>query len=55
MFKKVYEEKRSEKQAAHKANASLKDKLEQLREAREADLLTDEEFEAKKRDLLAGF
>lgn len=55
MFDKVYKRTRAEKQAQHKGNASLKDRLEQLGEAHEAGLLSKEEFEAKKQDLLAGF
>ena len=34
---------------------TLKEKLEQLNEARKAGLLSDEEFEKKKQDILAGF
>jgi len=55
MFDKVYKAKKAEKQAAHRSNESLKDKLEQLKEARGAGLLTEDEFEAKKQELLASF
>jgi uncharacterized protein (DUF697 family) len=55
MFDKVYRDKKAEKQAEHRSNATLKDKLEQLKEAYGAGLLSEEEFEAKKQDLLAGF
>ncbi len=55
MFDKVYKTKRAEKQAEHKSNETLKDKLVQLKDARAAGLLTEEEFEAKKQELLAGF
>jgi len=55
MFERIYKTKKEEKQARHKKNESLKDKLEQLKEARKADLLTEEEFEAKKAELLASF
>jgi uncharacterized protein (DUF697 family) len=55
MFDKVYKSKKAEKQAVHRSNTTLKDKLEQLEEARAAGLLGEEEFEAKKQELLAGF
>ena len=55
MFDRVYKSKRAEKEASLKGNETLKDKLSQLKEAYAAELLTEEEFEAKKRDLLAQF
>ncbi len=55
MFKKVYREKRAEKQAAHKSNETLKDKLQQLDDARRSGLLTQDEYDQKKQDLLSGF
>lgn len=55
MFKRVYERKKEEKSAEHKRDKSLKAKLEELKEARKAGLLTDEEFEAKKAAVLADF
>lgn len=55
MFKRVYAEKRREKQAANKGNETLKDKLEQLKAAYEAELIDEEEFRRKKEELLAGF
>lgn len=55
MFKKVYREKREEKVAAHKDNGSLKERLQQLKEAFESGALTEEEFEAKKADILRDF
>jgi uncharacterized protein (DUF697 family) len=55
MFDRVYKRKKEEKAAAHKANKTLKAKLEELKEARKAGLLTDEEFEAKKAAVLADF
>ncbi len=55
MFDKVYKNKKAEKQAEHRSNETLKDKLEQLKDAYGAGLLTEEEFEAKKQELLAGF
>jgi uncharacterized protein (DUF697 family) len=55
MFERVYKAKKSEKEKAHKGDKTLKEKLEELKEARKDGLLTDEEFEAKKAELLAGF
>ncbi|MFH1811815.1 MAG: DUF697 domain-containing protein [Pseudomonadota bacterium] len=55
MFKRVYKSKKQEKQAEHKGNATLKDKLDQLKQARAEGLINDEEFEKKKEDVLAGF
>lgn len=55
MFDRVYKTKKEEKSKEHKRNDSLKVKLEQLKEARKAGLLTDEEFEVKKAALLADF
>ena len=55
MFKRVYEQKKSEKQSAHKADDTLKSKLEMLKKAFEAGLLTEEEFARKKEDLLRSF
>ncbi len=55
MFDKVYKTKKTEKQAEHRSNETLKDKLLQLKEAYGAGLLTEDEFEAKKQELLAGF
>ncbi len=55
MFKRVYKDKRAEKAGAHKSNVSLKDRLEQLKEAYAAGLLTEDEFEQKKEDLLRDF
>ncbi len=54
MFKSTYERKKAEKQAAAKGKDRLKDKLQQLKEAREAELLTEEEFQRKKEELLAA-
>lgn len=54
-FKETYEQKRREKQAQHKENQTLKQKLEQLTEAFKSGLLTEEEFGRKKEDLLKGF
>jgi uncharacterized protein (DUF697 family) len=55
MFDRVYKSKREEKSAQHKADKTLKVKLEELRDAKKQGLLTDEEFEAKKAEILAGF
>lgn len=55
MFKKVYAEKREEKERTHKANDRLKDKLAQLKEAYEAGLIDEDTFKKKKEDLLAEF
>lgn len=55
MFERVYKRKKEEKAAQHKRDGSLKAKLEELKEARAAGLLTEEEFEAKKAALLANF
>jgi uncharacterized protein (DUF697 family) len=55
MFNRVYEQKKAEKQAANKSNATLKDKLEQLNDAYKNELLTEEEYAAKKEKLLEDF
>jgi uncharacterized protein (DUF697 family) len=55
MFQKVYREKRAEKDGAHQNDPSLKARLEQLNEAREAGLLTEDEFTAKKEEVLKSF
>ena len=55
MFERVYKSKKEEKAAEHKRDASLKSKLEELKKARKAGLLTDEEFEAKKAAVLEDF
>jgi uncharacterized protein (DUF697 family) len=55
MFDRVYKTKKAEKTAQHKKDSSLKTKLEELKEARAAGLLTEEEFEAKKAALLSDF
>jgi uncharacterized protein (DUF697 family) len=54
MFQAVYKRKKAEREQAMKGAPSLKEKLEQLKEARAAGLLTEEEFERKKQELLAG-
>jgi uncharacterized protein (DUF697 family) len=55
MFDKVYRAKRAEKETAAKGNESLKDKLEQLKEAFASGLITEAEFNAKKEELLKSF
>ena len=55
MFKEKFDQKRREKQAEHQGNASLKQRLEQLMEAKKSGLLTEEEFARKKEDLLKSF
>ncbi len=52
LFKRVYQDKRQEKRQDMK-NGSLKDKITQLRDAYAAQLITEEEFERKKQELLA--
>lgn len=55
LFKKVYAEKRMEKEQAHGKNETLKKKLEQLKEAFASGLLTEDEFMKKKEQILADF
>lgn len=55
MFERVYKDKKAEKSAQHKSNKTLKVKLEELKEAKKQGLLTDEEFERKKAEILAEF
>jgi uncharacterized protein (DUF697 family) len=55
MFERVYKAKRAEKEEANKGNATLKQKLEQLTEAFRAGLLTEEEYNRKKEELLKAF
>jgi len=55
MFRKVYRDKREEKMAAHKGDSTLKERLEQLQAAVEAGVITQEEFDAKKADILRDF
>jgi uncharacterized protein (DUF697 family) len=55
MFDRVYHEKKKEKQDAHEGNDELKEKLEKLKRARADGILTEEEFERKKQELLQGF
>ncbi len=55
MFDRIYSQKRAEKQQAHAGNETLRDKLEQLKSAHEAELIDEEAFLRKKEDLLANF
>lgn len=55
MFKKVYREKKQERESGLRGSGSLKERLEQLTEARAAGLITEEEFEAKKQEILGSF
>ena len=55
MFQRIYRSKKDEKTEQHKANKTLRDKLEQLKRAHKDGLLTDAEFEAKKAEMLASF
>ncbi len=55
MFERIYKSKKDEKTAEHKGDKSLKVKLEELTKAHKDGLLTQEEFEAKKAELLANF
>lgn len=54
-FKTVYKEKKAEKEASLKKAGGdrLKDRLAQLQEALDAELLTQDEFDQKRRDILA--
>ncbi len=51
-FNSVYKAKKAERE---KAGKSLKDKLEALKKAREQGVLSEEEFEKKKEEVLSGF
>jgi len=53
MFKNAYKEKKDEKMAEMR-EPTLKERLEQLKEAYAAGLIDDDEFEAKKADILAA-
>ncbi len=55
MFDRVYKTKKAEKEQEHKRNSSLKDRLEQLKEAYKEGLLTEEEFNRKKEEILGSF
>jgi uncharacterized protein (DUF697 family) len=55
MFDRVYKSKKAEKSEAHKSDKSLKVKLEELKDAKKQGLLTDDEFEQKKAEILKNF
>lgn len=55
MFERIYKEKKAEKEDSNRKNSSLKERLEQLKEAKASGLLTDEEFERKKEEVLRSF
>jgi len=55
MFRKAYREKRAEKEREHHDNKELDRKLKLLRKLHSEGLLTEEEFEAKKQELLDEF
>ena len=55
MFDRIYKSKRAEKEAAHGGASSLKGKLTELTKAFDAGLITKEQFEAKKEELLRAF
>jgi uncharacterized protein (DUF697 family) len=54
-YERVYRQKKSEKESEHRANDTLKRRLEQLTEARAAGLISEEEYERKKQEILASF
>jgi uncharacterized protein (DUF697 family) len=54
-FKQVYKEKKAEKEGEIRGNKSLKKKLEALKKAKEDGILSEEEFEKKKAEVMASF
>jgi uncharacterized protein (DUF697 family) len=54
-FNKVYKEKKAEKETQAKSDKTLKTKLDNLKKAFEAGVITEEEFQKKKEETLAGF
>ena len=54
-FKQVYKEKKAEKESEIRGNKSLKKKLEALKKAKEDGILSEEEFEKKKAEVMASF
>ncbi len=55
MFDRVYKDKKKEKEKSHGKNTTLKQRLDQLKEAFKEGLLTQEEFDAKKEEILRQF
>ena len=54
-FQQIYKEKKAEKEREAKDNKSLKQKLDALKKAFESGVITEEEFNKKKEETLAGF
>lgn len=54
-FQTIYKEKKAEKEAQAKNDKTLKTKLDNLKKAFEAGVITEEEFQRKKEETLAGF
>lgn len=54
-FKRVYSEKKAEKESQVKSDKKLKEKLDALKKAFEAGVISEEEFNKKKEETLAGF
>jgi uncharacterized protein (DUF697 family) len=54
-FKQVYKEKKAEKESQIRGNKTLKKKLEALKKAKEDGILSEEEFEKKKAEVMASF
>jgi uncharacterized protein (DUF697 family) len=55
MFQRTYQQKRSEKEKQHRADDTLKRRLDQLKEAHAAGLIDDEEMRVKKEQILKDF
>jgi uncharacterized protein (DUF697 family) len=55
MFKRTYEAKKAEKQSEHAGDRTLRQKLEQLKDAYASGLLSEEEFARMKEELLNAF
>ncbi len=55
MFERIYQDKKTEKAAEHQHNKSLKRRLEELQEAQKSGLLTEEEFQRTKEEILRDF
>ena len=55
MFRKVYDEKKAEKDRAHRSDSGLRRKLKLLEQLRADGLLDEAEFQAKKEELLKDF
>ena len=55
MFSRVNKEKKAQKEAEHSSNDTLKQRLKQLSDAHKDGLLTEEEFAAKKEEMLSDF